>query len=34
MPYSLYIGHCPVNLERLRNGSRSFDSNTMESQAA
>jgi hypothetical protein len=34
MPYSLYTGYCCIELERLRNGSRSFVSNTIESQAA
>jgi hypothetical protein len=34
VPHSLYIGYCRIDLERLRNGSRSFDSNTIESQAA
>jgi hypothetical protein len=34
MPYSLYIGYCRIDLERLRNGSRSFDSNTITIQAA
>jgi hypothetical protein len=34
MPYSLYIGYCRIDLECLRNGSRSFDSNTIIPQAA
>jgi hypothetical protein len=33
MPYSLYEGYCRIDLERLRNGSRSFDSNTITPQA-
>jgi hypothetical protein len=34
MPHSLYIGYCRIDLERLRNGSRSFDSNNIIPQAA
>jgi hypothetical protein len=34
MPYSLYIGYCRIDLERFRNGSRSFVSNTITLQAA
>jgi hypothetical protein len=34
MPYSLYFGYCRIDLERLRNGSRAFVSNTITPQAA
>jgi hypothetical protein len=34
MPYSLYTGYCHIDLERFRNGSRSFVSNTITPQAA
>jgi hypothetical protein len=32
--YSLYFGYCRIDLERLRNGSRSFVSNTIIPQPA
>jgi hypothetical protein len=34
MPYSLYTGYCHIDLERFRNGSGSFVSNTITTQAA